>query len=62
MNKWEFWIANMFGMILALLPLLVVIFVSFACGYGVRELISRRRRAAARENYYQKHPEERPSS
>jgi hypothetical protein len=46
----------MFRMILALLPILI----SFACGYGVRELISRRRLAAAREEYYQKHPEERP--
>ena len=30
-----------------LLPL-----IGFACGYGVREWISRRRRAAAREKFY----------
>ena len=41
--------------LLLILPLLI----SFACGYGVRELISRLRRAAAREKYYQAHPEER---
>jgi len=35
----------MLRMISALLPLLI----AFACGYGVREWISRRRRAAARE-------------
>ena len=45
---------------LALLPFLFVILISFACGYGVRELISRRRRAAIREEYYRNHPEERP--
>jgi hypothetical protein len=48
-----------FEIILSLFPLLFVILVSFACGYGVRELISRRRHAADREKYYQKHPEER---
>lgn len=41
--------------ILILLPLVT----AFACGYGVREFISRRHRAAEREKYYQKHPEER---
>jgi hypothetical protein len=44
-------------MISALLPLLFLLFISFACGYGVRELIARRRRAAAREKFYQEHPE-----
>jgi hypothetical protein len=38
----------MFRMILALLPILI----SFACGYGVRDLMSRRRRAAEREEHY----------
>ena len=47
----------MLKLLLILLPLLLI---SFACGYGVRELISRRRRAAERAKYYQKHPEERP--
>ena len=45
---------------LAPLPLLLVILISFACGYGVRELISRRRRAVIREEYYRNHPEEHP--
>ena len=44
-------------MISALLPLLVLLFIGFACGYGVRDLIARRRRAAAREKFYQEHPE-----
>jgi hypothetical protein len=40
-------------LLLILLPLLI----SFGCGYGVRELISRRRRAAEREKFLSKHPE-----
>ena len=32
------------GFILQLLPLFAVVVISFACGYGVRELMSRRRR------------------
>ena len=31
-----------------LIPLLLLMFVGFAAGYGVRELISRRRRASRR--------------
>jgi hypothetical protein len=34
----------------------LVILFSVACGYGVRELVSRRRRAAAREEYDKRHP------
>jgi hypothetical protein len=33
-------------------PLLMIL-LSFTCGYGVRELISQRRRAVARKNYYE---------
>jgi hypothetical protein len=36
-------------LMLELIALLLVIFLSFAFGYGIRELISRRRRAAARK-------------
>jgi hypothetical protein len=43
-----------------LLPLLFLILFSFGCGYGVREWVSRRRRAAEREKYYKAHPAERP--
>ena len=43
-----------------LLALLAVVLISFACGYGVREVISRRRRAIERERYYRRHPEGRP--
>ena len=32
-------------------PLIIALGIGFACGYGVRELISRRRRAAAREKF-----------
>ena len=39
--------SHLFRLILPFLPLLL----SFACGYGVRELISRRRRAAARDEF-----------
>jgi len=46
-------------MFLDLLPLLLVIVVSFGCGYGVREWISRRRGAAERAKYHERHPEER---
>jgi hypothetical protein len=46
----------MLGLVLQLLPLLVIA-ISFACGYGVRELISRRLRAREREKFYDRHPE-----
>jgi hypothetical protein len=39
---------------------LLLMVIGFACGYGVRELISRRRRASIREEFYRNHPEERP--
>jgi hypothetical protein len=46
----------MFGeIILAVLPLPFVILISFALGYGVRELISRRRRAAERKQFKERH-------
>ena len=38
----------MFELILVLLPLVI----SFACGYGLRASMSRRRRAAAREKFH----------
>ena len=41
------------------IELLLVIGTSFACGYAVREWISRRRRAAEREKFLQRHPEAR---
>ena len=44
-------------MLSALLLLLIIVFVSFACGYGVREFIARRRRAAARKKFYDEHPD-----
>jgi len=40
-----------------LFPLLLPTLVGFAFGYGIRELISRRRRTAARKEYQQKHLE-----
>ena len=33
----------------ALIPLVLIILVSFGCGYGVRALMSKRRRAAERQ-------------
>jgi hypothetical protein len=44
-------------MIFALLPQLFLVLIGFASGYGVREWIARRRRAAAREQYYKNNPE-----
>jgi len=43
----------------AVILILLLLLISFACGYGIREWKSRRRHAAAREEYYRKHPEER---
>jgi hypothetical protein len=43
-----------------ILPLLPLVF-SFACGYGLREFISRRRRAAAREEFFRRHQTKDPS-
>jgi hypothetical protein len=39
-----------------MLELILVISVSFACGYGVRDRVSRRRRKEARERYHERHP------
>jgi hypothetical protein len=44
-------------MIFDLLPVMSVLLVGFACGYAVREYISRRRRAANRKRFYEEHPE-----
>ena len=33
--------------------------ISFACGYGIREWISRRRRVAAQKEYFERHPDRR---
>ena len=42
-----------------MLLLILGLVVGFACGYGIRELISRRRRAAAREKFLRKQDEKR---
>jgi len=42
----------MFNLILVMFPLAV----SFACGYGVRDWMSRRRRKEARKRYDERHP------
>ena len=47
----------LFRVVLAWLPLIV----SFVCGYGLRDLISRRRRAAARREFFRKHPTKDPA-
>jgi hypothetical protein len=39
-----------------------MLLVGLVSGYAVRELMSRRRHAAIRERYYQKHPEMRGSA
>jgi hypothetical protein len=41
------------------LQLILGLVVGFACGYGVRELISRRRRAVAREKFLRKREQKR---
>lgn len=38
-----------------MLELILAISVSFACGYGVRARMSRRRRKEARKRYYERH-------
>ena len=45
------------GFILQLAPLFAIVAISFACGYGVRELMSRRRREVARRKFREEHPE-----
>jgi hypothetical protein len=39
-------------MISELLPVLILAFIGFAGGYGIREVIARRRRAVARKKFY----------
>ena len=48
-----------------MLEAILTLLIGFALGYGVRDLISRRRRAAQRVRYFQTHgyyPEDRPSN
>jgi hypothetical protein len=45
------------GVIFDLLPLFATAVISFACGYGIREWMARRRRATAREKFYRDHPD-----
>jgi hypothetical protein len=45
------------GFILQLFPIIAVVTISFGFGYGVREWIARRRRAAAREKFHRENPE-----
>jgi len=49
----------MLGLIQQFLPILILsgFAISFACGYAVRDRQSRRRRAAEREKFHQRHPE-----
>jgi hypothetical protein len=49
----------MFKPIPLLILLLIALVIGFACGYGVRELKSRRRRAAARKEYLRKQEQKR---
>ena len=44
---------------LTLIFVAVPMAIGFAGGYGIREWISRRRWAAAREAYHERHPERR---
>jgi hypothetical protein len=46
-------------MLKLILFLMILPGISFAAGYGVREWISRCRRAIARERYFERHPEAR---
>jgi hypothetical protein len=47
----------MLGLIQQFLPFLAIVAISFACGYAVRAWKSRRRRAAEREKFLERHPE-----
>jgi hypothetical protein len=40
-----------------ILPL-ITLGIGFAAGYGIRDWKSRRRRAAAQQEYFRRHPEE----
>jgi hypothetical protein len=44
-------------MIFNLIELFALLFFAFACGYGVREWIARRRNAATRRKFYLEHDE-----
>jgi hypothetical protein len=44
-------------MIFDLIELLALLSFAFACGYGVREWIARRRNAATRQRFYRENPE-----
>jgi hypothetical protein len=44
-------------LIIQIAPMLILLVVAFGCGYGAREFIARRRRAAARKTFHEKYPE-----
>jgi hypothetical protein len=44
-------------LIIEIAPLLILLGAAFGCGYGLREFIARRRNAAAREKFYNEHPD-----
>jgi hypothetical protein len=51
----------MLHLIRELVPILSAIVISFACGYAIRDWMSRRRRASEREKFYKRDPEARPA-
>jgi hypothetical protein len=44
-------------LIVQIAPLFVLLATAFGCGYGVREYIARRKRAAARKKFYDENPD-----
>ena len=38
-----------------MMTFILIFLAGFGCGYGVREVVSRRRHAAARAEYYKEH-------
>ena len=44
-------------LIVQIAPLSILFAVAFVCGYGNREYIARRKRAAARKKFYDEHPD-----
>jgi hypothetical protein len=52
-------LASLVEDVIIMFQVVLGVLIGFACGYGVREWVSRRRRAAAREKFHARLEEER---
>jgi hypothetical protein len=49
-------------MLKLILVIMLPLAISFACGYGVRDWVSRRRRKGVRKRFYERYPKSQPEA